>query len=328
MQLTKDILEIVTQNFPSITFLNRDLKSVTRWKVGGVAQCFIEPRSIEELQRVLIFFNQKNLNFLVIGSTTNLLFCDEKLDVPIIQITNKLSSYRVNDKIVKVESGIWVPHLAKKLADSNLSGCEHICGIPGTLGGLVYMNGGSQRKGIGNSIKSVTTISNSGCFNIYSHDDCCFEYRKSIFQKKNEIIVEVELELAEKPSKLIKSEMREILASRRNKFPSKLPNCGSVFVSNPAMYEQYGPPGKVIEESGLKGLKKGGAEISRMHANFIVNNNSATASDILFLIHKARVTVAETTGYKMDSEAIYINSNGEMTPAHIKANEVWGSLEK
>ena len=326
MNLTERLFEKISREFCEIVFFDYDLKKATQWKVGGVARCIIEPKSNEELVKVIQFMNREMVRFIVVGGTTNLLFSDEGVSIPIVRISRKLSKYVIEGNRITVESGLWVPKLAKILADNHLSGCEHICGIPGSVGGLVYMNGGSQRKGIGDSIKSVKTITNDGEIKRYTKIECCFEYRKSIFQENKEIILEVELELSCNDPKKIKKEMKKILSERRIKFPRKEPNCGSVFVSNPRMYELYGPPGKVIERCGLKGTKKGGAEISNMHANFIVNNNGATASDILYLIKLMRKNTFELTGYDMESEVIFVNSDGAMVKAHTKADEIWNEI--
>tara|TARA_R110000765_G_scaffold205329_1_gene310098 strand:+ start:2041 stop:3075 length:1035 start_codon:yes stop_codon:yes gene_type:complete len=302
------------------------LSDVTRWKIGGVAKLVVEPNSINGLSSLLEILHTNNIPKLVVGSTSNLLFSDEGLDIPLIQIGSGLSKVEIQGGKVTCESGIWVPGFARRLAAAGLSGLEHICGIPGTLGGLIYMNGGSQRKGIGSHILNVTTIDSSGRLKIYSNSECEFGYRSSIFQSKNEIIVSCQLELVPKEPKKIKHEILSILRSRRLKFPNKLPNCGSVFVSDPAMYADYGPPGKVIEDAGLKGMKKGNAAISQTHANFIVNEGKATADDVLYLIYLARKSVQENTGYQLRAEAIFIDKNGTQSPAHLIAEKLWGNI--
>ena len=110
--------------------------------------------------------------------------------------------------------------------------------------------------------------------------------------------------------------MKNILASRRKKFPRKLPNCGSVFLSNPKMYDVVGPPGFAIEQAGLKGLREGNAQISPLHANFIVNLGGAKSRDVLFLIARARNDVFKRTGFKMDCEVRYVTKDGDIMQAH------------
>src|SRR5690606_33120726 len=138
---------------------------------------------------------------------------------------------------------------------------------PGTLGGLVYMNGGSQRKGIGDHVVEVNTVTRAGERKSYTREQCLFQYRASVFQRVDEIITGARFEFEYGDPQSIRRELLTILRSRRAKFPQKQPNCGSVFVSNPAMYADYGPPGKVIEACGLKGVVQGHAQISPLHAN-------------------------------------------------------------
>src|SRR5690606_10000391 len=144
--------------------------------------------------------------------------------------------------------------------------------IPGTIGGLICMNGGSQRKGIGESVIQVHSVDRNGAIVIRRGADCNFEYRNSIYQSADEILLSARLKFNRSISKFeTRRRMLSILSERRKKFPQKYPNCGSVFKSNPSMYEVVGPPGQVIESLGFKGMKSGGAMVSPQHANFIVN---------------------------------------------------------
>lgn len=289
---------------------NVSLKKFSNWKVGGVAKIVVAPKNLEEIIELKTCLNKYKLKNLVIGNTTNLLFTDQNIQAVLVNINQSYSGVNIEGNTIKAQSGIWVPRLARVAQQAGLSGIEHICGIPGTLGGLVVMNGGSQRKGIGEHVSYVKTVDKFGVLKEYTQKDCQFSYRTSIFQELEETIVEVGLQLKPTVNKsLMHKEMLSILKSRSKKFPRKQPNCGSVFISNPAMYEQYGPPGKVIEECGLKGLCKGGAQVSYEHANFIVNNNNASANDILFLIQYIRDIVYKKTGYLMQVEAKFVNES-------------------
>ncbi|WP_435978579.1 UDP-N-acetylmuramate dehydrogenase [Psychrobacter sp. DM4] len=299
--------------FPDIITFKTCLSTFSQWRVGGVAEVIIRPRNKEELIKVRQWIYQNNVPSVIIGSTTNLLFADEGLQGVVVQIGSNFSKVHVHDSEITAEPGIWAPSLAKTAMQASLSGIEHICGIPGTLGGLVVMNGGSQRQGIGSVVNYVDTVDVAGNVKRYTKEECKFSYRRSIFQERDEVIIEVGLKLNDNQTKsAIRQEMLEILQSRRKKFPRKLPNCGSVFVSNPDMYATYGPPGKVIEDCGLKGLSRGGAQVSYLHANFIVNNGSAQAKDILSLINTVRETVHRRTGYQMVVEAKFVNSYGKI----------------
>lgn len=311
--INRTIIQALNEKLPKAVETDVSLAAISNWRVGGKVKALVRPSSEEEIVALRIYVTTHQLPFLVIGNTTNLLFTDENIDAIAIQIGNKFSEIRQEDNTIIAQAGVWVPKLARFALQTGLAGIEHVCGIPGTLGGLVVMNGGSQRKGIGNNITYVKTIDAGGKVKTYSQEQCEFSYRSSIFQGLDEIIVEVGLQLEPTQNKkLMHAEMLSILRSRSQKFPRKMPNCGSVFVSNPAMYEQYGPPGKVIEECGLKGLKKGGAWVSHNHANFIVNDGKATAEDVLFLINTIREKAYEETGYLMKVEPKFVDVLGEV----------------
>lgn len=303
----------INEIFPEVVEFDVPLSKLSQWRVGGIADVIIRPRNKKELIRIRQWLYSNDLKSVIIGNTTNLLFSDEGLHVVVVQIGSNFSKVKTDGLEVIAEPGVWVPGLAKLAMQAGLSGIEHTCGIPGTLGGLIVMNGGSQRQGIGSVVKYVETVDNSGNIKRYTNQECNFSYRNSIFQNKDEIIVEVGLKLNNKHEKSeIRQEMLQILHSRRKKFPRKQPNCGSVFVSNPDMYEDYGPPGKIIEAFGFKGMSQGDAQISQLHANFIVNKGSAQSKDILYLIDIVKETIYEKTGYRMVVEARFVTSCGKI----------------
>lgn len=312
--LTSQYIQMLQTAFAGQVYTNVSLAQYSRWRVGGIAQCVLVPVSEQALVECLQFCCTNNLGYVLLGATSNLLFADEGLVVVGISLA-ALQRVDVEGESVRSQAGVWVPQFARGLANKGLSGLEHIVGIPGSLGGLVYMNGGSQRKGIGSHVQNVKTLTKTGECKVYSQGECDFSYRHSSFQARGEIIVSIELQLAKAPVTQVRSEMLSILRSRRHKFPLKQPNCGSVFVSNPAMYEEYGPPGAVIERCQLKGLRIGGARVSPEHANFIVNTGSATAKDILTLVKHVQQVVFKETGYNMVSEVRYMDAMGITCPA-------------
>ena len=298
---------------PGGVYNDVSLSSISRWKIGGVADCIVKPSNSEEVGSIVNYLKTNDIPYIVIGSTSNLLFSDSGLRVVAIQIGDRMSEYKISGSTVWTQAGKWVPGLARNVAQAGLSGIEHTAGIPGTIGGLICMNGGSQRKGVGSHIKSVTAVSPTGELKVFTNSECDFEYRSSVFQENGYIIVEAELEFNEqKEYSEIRGEMLEILRSRRAKFPQRLPNCGSTFISNPQIYEKYGPPGEVIESLGYKGYRKGDAVVSDEHANFINNVGNAKASDVLWLIRRIQKDVFRSTGFLMKTEVKYVNEKGEI----------------
>lgn len=294
------------------------LNELSYWKIGGLAQCVITPRSLKSLQEALAITSfYKRIPRLVIGDCSNLLFDDRGFDGVLIKIGNGLSNVSFTENQVYCEAGAWVPEVAYHSYRRGLGGIEHVCGIPGRIGGLVYMNGGSQRRGILENVESVIVMSLEGKIQKIPANEIFHSYRVSPFQGKPLVIAAVTLNLEPKNRAVVRNEMRKILSSRRKKFPRKLPNCGSVFLSNPAMYDVVGPPGYAIENAGLKGVKRGNAQLSPLHANFIVNLGGASSNDVLYLIALARKTVKQQTGFDMDCEVRYVSPSGEIVPAHI-----------
>ena len=299
---------------PGGVLQNVSLAEISQWGVGGKADILIRPSTTKQVADLRSWFYRNSIHHFTIGSTSNLLFSDEGLRAPCVQLGNRLSQLTMYSNIVHVQAGVWVPSLARRLMLAGLTGGEHICGIPGTLGGLVCMNGGSQRKGIGSNVVSVESVDTTG--NIFHRfaSECNFSYRNSIYQANNEVITSVTLKFS--PGKLsnIRQDMLAILADRSRKFPRKLPSCGSVFKSNPEMYAEIGSPGLIIEKLGFKGRRQGGAQVSLQHANFIVNTGGATASDILKLIAEISLEVKNSTGHYMEPEAFYVTPHGEKLP--------------
>ena len=293
------------------------LSQISRWRIGGKADVIIEPGSVEQLIALQTFIANEDLPSLVIGDTSNLLFSDEGLRAICIRIGARMAGIQIMGQEVTVQAGIWVPHFARRIQQVGLTGAEHICGIPGTLGGLICMNGGSQRKGIGSSVVEVTAIDSKGRMIILEQQACNFAYRQSVFQSNGAIVAAARLRFEHvSDNTAIRREMLSILRDRSRKFPRKLPNCGSVFKSNPAMYSDIGPPGAVIERLGFKGYQIGGAQVSRHHANFFVNLGGAKAVDMLRLIGEVGDTVFEKTGFRIESEVRFVTPDGSIHSAY------------
>lgn len=300
---------------------NVDLSAVSQWQVGGSADLFLRPSSSAEVAALMRWFWARGTRPVVIGLTSNLLFDDAGLRVPCLQIGRGMADVQVAGTEVRAGAGCWIPGLARRLMQAGLGGAEHICGIPGTLGGLICMNGGSQRLGIGISIVDVESVDAAGNIRTRKAQDCDFAYRQSIFQANGDIITAGRMRFTRRTSNEIRTEMRAILADRRRKFPRKEPNCGSVFKSDPVMYSDIGPPGAAIEKLGFKGKSEGGALVSPRHANFIVNTGDATARDILTLISRISNAVETETGYRMVTEVSFVRADGTICSADTALTE-------
>ena len=292
------------------------------WEIGGPADLFVEPESVEQIAELIHFVRGQEIPLVVIGEGSNLLFDDSGVRGVVMKIGHKMSRIEVSGDIIRVQAGAWVPGLARKAMQAGLGGLEHCIGIPGTLGGLVLMNGGSQRKGIGENIVQVSVVDKEGGLSHLTREQCEFSYRRSALQNSGSIVVGAELCCPVKERSQIRAEMLADLCERRGKFPRKLPNCGSVFLSTAEMHQTFGPPGKIIEEAGLKGLRIGAAEVSQQHANFIINCGGATSADVLRVIARIRQIVREKNGFDLCCEVRYVSPQGEIFPAHLKADQL------
>lgn len=296
---------------------NQRLSDLSRWKIGGPAELVIEPTDERSLSSVLAELFRGDVPYIVVGDGSNLLFDDDGFRGVVLRLGRAMARMSVDGTRVTAQAGAWVPAFARFAGTNGLSGIEHTVGIPGTVGGLVAMNGGSQRKGIGDRLVEAVCVDPKGQRHAFTRDECGFAYRTSVFQKRPLTVVEVTLDLERGSASAIRSEMIGIMADRRRKFPLKLPNCGSVFVSDPAMYATVGPPGKAIEQAGLRGHRIGNAQVSERHGNFIVNLGGASSRDVLELIELIRHAVKERTGHSMVCEVRYVAPDGTIRPASI-----------
>ena len=289
----------------------------TTWKIGGRTDVLVEPSGAEGLSKVLEYVRQNRVPYSVIGDGSNVLFSDEGFWGVVIRIGRAMSNVKIINDRIHAQAGVAVPRLARMAGVAGLSGIEHTSGIPGTLGGLVAMNGGSLRQTIGQVIETVRCLDESGNPIELAQADCEFSYRHSIFLNKPWIVTDVVLQLERGERNTICGRMLEILRERRHKFPRRLPNCGSVFKSDTELHKKCGPPGWIIEQLGMKGFSVGGAQVSTQHANFIINKGGATAADILELICTIRNKVHEKTNIWLTCEVRYISPNGEIAAAHL-----------
>ena len=178
------------------------------------------------------------------------------------------------------------------------------------------MNGGSLRQSIAEVVTEVASLDQAGNTLVRNRSECRFGYRSSLFQTEDEWVVSARLKMVSAlGSATVRRRMLAILGDRRRKFPTRMPSCGSTFISDPAVYAELGPPGAIVERFGFKGRCLGQAQVSPLHANFIVNRGGATAADVLALIAVIQRTVQAQTGHLLRAEARYVHPLGEVVPA-------------
>ncbi len=256
---------------------NESLAKHTSFKVGGKAKYFCEPSNINEILEALEFSKSKKIKYFVLGKGSNVIFPDKGFNGLIIRL--KTDTISVEGRTVFAYSGVPISKLLAFLASRGLSGLEFLAGIPGTLGGAVYMNAGQKEKSISSSLLKVVAMKNTGKIITIGKESCKFGYRKSLFQNDKYIILGAFFMLKKRSPAKIKKEISSIIKEKTNKQPYDYPSAGSIF-KNPKTI----PAWKLIEKLGFKGKSVGGAMVSKKHANFIINKKNAKGSDIKSLI--------------------------------------------
>ncbi|NLD36104.1 MAG: UDP-N-acetylmuramate dehydrogenase [Desulfatiglans sp.] len=287
------LLEILND---SVIF-DAEMASYSTLRAGGRAEalCFIN--SLALLTAVMGFLNRESINCMAIGKGSNLLVMDQGIKGAVLILKGELANIRGRSgNLVTAGGGVSNRELIKYCIQEGLSDMEFLAGVPGTIGGAVMMNAGAYGKETGDYIEKIGIVTSSGIAEELFGSGINFSYRGSSVPERS-VIYSVTIKLRNDERAQIKERVEKNLSMRRASQPLDMPNCGSVF-KNP----QGDFAARLIEASGLKGFKIGGAMISRKHANFIVNMGDAKASDILALIEAARKRVKEDSGIVLETE--------------------------
>jgi len=277
---------------------NVSLSNFTTWRIGGPAEWIAQPKSYEEIKYLINWIKEKEVPCNVIGAGSNLLINDKGIKGLSLCMRNfKGIQIDKSTGIIEVLGGEMLPTLARKAAAIGLHGLEWAIGIPGTVGGAVVMNAGAQKHCISNYVESVTTLSLTGEYKVIKGKDLDFGYRYSLLQNENLIVLSARLKLVSGHAKKIRQVTNENLNHRLKTQPYKAQTCGSVF-RNPEPLKAA----KLIEELGLKGFRFGGAEISEIHSNFIINANKASSCDVRALIQYIQEKVFNSYGILLETE--------------------------
>ena len=279
---------------------NESMQKHTTFKVGGNAMCIAVPDTVEKAAVLIKFLNENNIKHYFLGNGSNVIFNDNGFDGVIIK-TSALNSIEIDKNYVKSGAGVLMTALAKKLQENNLSGLEFCYGIPGNIGGGVFMNAGAYGGEISDCLVSVEYIDEKGVLKSISKEECDFSYRHSRFMKEKWLIVSATFKLEEKDGEEMLCFMEDIMQRRKDKQPLDKPSAGSSF-KRPVGYFAAA----LIDECGLKGMTVGGAQVSEKHAGFIVNIGGATCEDIVALADKVRQIVFEKKGVVLEKEMIIV----------------------
>lgn len=277
---------------------NRSLKELTTFGIGGPARYFSEAHSIEEMQQLLSFCHEQQLPFFILGKGSNTLFDDRGFNG--LVIANRVDFlHRPAEPIWSAGAGYSFSLLGSQTARQGWSGLEFASGIPGSVGGAVFMNAGANGHETSETLLAVDFISATGEYQKLARSDLHFSYRSSSFHQLKGAIVGATFQLT--PSSSARTTQLSIIQYRQKTQPYKDKSAGCIF-RNPAQI----PAGALIEQQGLKGQSIGGAQVSDMHANFVVNRGTATAQDVLALIQLIKQQIQDRTGIVLEPEVRYI----------------------
>lgn len=282
-----------------------DMKRLTTFRIGGKADLGVYPKTREELEKAVNTAKMLAIPYYVVGKGSNLLV-DDKGYRGVIIFTSAMNDVVIFGNEVYADAGVSLTSLAREVGRKGLSGMEKLCGIPGSVGGAVYMNAGAY----GGEMKDITLYSDYYSptlgFGRLEGDEQGFDYRKSAYTGSDKIILGCKIKLCEKNADEIHAEEEEHLRARREKQPLEYPSAGSTFKRYPGRFT-----GKMIEEAGLKGFRVGGAVVSEKHAGFLINDNDATCLDMITLIKAVREKVYEKEGVRIECEVKYLSEEGE-----------------
>lgn len=280
---------------------NFELAKFSSFRIGGKARFAAFPKNSNELISIISTATKSEIRHIVIGNASNVLFDSSYIDALII-FTRNMKSCKIEENKIIAECGCSLSALSVAARNASLSGLEFAYGIPGTLGGAVYMNAGAYGGEISDILLESTVYNiKDGKISTLSQKDHMFSYRKSIFSNKELILISSTLSMKKGEKEVISRTMSENMKKRTEKQPLEFPSAGSAFKRPQGMFAA-----ELIQKSGLKGFSVNDAQISDKHAGFIINRGNATSDDVLLLINKTINTVKEKFGVVLEPEIIYI----------------------
>lgn len=272
----------------SCVLFSEEMKKHTSFKIGGPADIFVDCESADEVITAIGICKKMSVPYMILGNGSNLLVSDAGIEGAVIHIGSRMNKIDITGETVVCESGCLLSTLANTVWRESLSGLEFAAGIPGSLGGGVYMNAGAYGGELRDVIKSVTYIDSFGDIKTAEGDELDFSYRHSMFSEKDYVILSATMELKKGNPDEIRAEMNELNKRRCDKQPLEFPSAGSTFKRPEGHFA-----GKLIQDAGLMGYSIGGAQVSEKHAGFVINTGNATAEDVLNLIEHIKKTVFE-----------------------------------
>ncbi len=292
--LYEEIKRIVA---PECVRSQEPMSAHTTFKIGGPADIFVSPKTVNQLCHVLAFIHEKSAPLTILGCGSNVLVRDRGIRGVVVTLCEMNEPLSVVDTVITAPAGITLKALSEFACEQGLTGLEFAVGIPGTLGGAVFMNAGAYEGEMSMVVTEVSAATLEGEIRVYEKDELDFSYRHSVFQDTGHVISVVKLALKTGEKEKIRQKMDELTAKRESKQPLEMPSAGSTFKRPPGYYA-----GTLIEQTGLKGLSVGGAQISEKHAGFVVNKGGATAKDVQNLIREVQQKIKDVHNVILEPE--------------------------
>lgn len=293
------MIEFLTKN--KIDYeLDVSLKDISSFKIGGVADIICYPDTPQKVSKLIKYSVENSIRYIVFGKCSNVVFSDDGIKTLIIK-TDKLNGIEFSEDTFKFGAGLMLAKASKYTVDNGYEGMEFAYGIPGSVGGAVYMNAGAYGGEMSDCVVSVTYIDEAGDICVISKNELDFGYRHSYFSDKNCIIISAEIQLKKGDKNQSFEKINEFQTARKEKQPLEYPSAGSVF-KRPEGYFA----GKLIQDCNLKGETVGGAQVSVKHSGFIINIGNATCNDVKLLVKKIQDTVKNEFGVELECELKFI----------------------
>lgn len=273
------------------------MSEYTSFKIGGPADLLIKPKDAEALGKLIALCKRENVPFLMIGAGSNLLVSDQGIDGVVCRLATGFDSIEIQGDTITAGAAVSLAALAKAAQRAGLSGLEFASGIPGSLGGAIFMNAGAYGGEMKDVILETEYLDESGVRKTIVGDSHEFSYRHSVFCENKGYILSAKMRLVPKDPGEILETMRDLNARRKEKQPLDKPSAGSTFKRPEGFFAA-----KLIEDAGLKGTCVGSACVSEKHAGFVVNNGGATCADVVTLMQKVQKTVSEKFGVSLEPE--------------------------
>ena len=277
--------------------LQEPMSKHTTFRIGGPADFYLCPHSTKEVQQTVQICKEENLPYFILGNGSNLLVSDKGYRGVIIQLWKNFSDISVKDCCITAKAGALLSKVAAEALEEGLTGMEFASGIPGTIGGAVFMNAGAYGGEMKDIIKEVKVLDDQGEVRVLSNEEMKLGYRTSIVKEKGYTVLSAVLQLKKGEVSVIRETMEDLKNRRTSKQPLDMPSAGSTFKSPEGYFA-----GKLIMDSGLRGFSVGGAQVSEKHCGFVVNKGGATAEDVTALIREVQRRVKEKFGVELETE--------------------------